>query len=133
MSAFKIQVDSNNNVISDPILLDNLLAIYKKEPIPSYYVDFVSAELPNVGLYEVIDGYTYIKIDNYYTKQYIIRAMTDDEIQNKQDEVKTSWDAVGYPSWIFNESKCCFEPPVVNPSTLNYEWDEESNQWVIVE
>lgn len=132
MSSYKIQIDSNRNTVNDPILLENLLMIYKKS-IPDSYVDFVDSPIPSVGVYEVIDGYVYVDEGSHFRKQYIVRQMTSAEIAAKQEEVKASWAAVGFSSWTFNESKCCFEPPVVNPSTLQYRWNEELKQWMIVE
>ena len=132
MSSYKIQIDSNRNTINDPISLENLLMIYKKS-IPDSYVDFIDSTLPTTGVYEVIDGYVYVDEGSHFRKQYIVRPMTSAEIQAKQAEVKASWAAVGFESWTFNESKCCFEPPVANPSTLQYRWNEEIKQWMIVE
>jgi hypothetical protein len=132
MSSYKIQIDDSRNTVNNPISLENLLMIHKKS-IPDNYVDFVDSTLPTTGVYEVIDGYNYVDEVTHFSKQYNIRPMTSAEITSKQNEVKASWAAVGYPSWTFNDSKCCFEPPVVNPSSLSYRWDEESKQWMIVE
>jgi hypothetical protein len=132
MSSYKIQIDGSRNTVNDPISLENLLMIYKKS-IPDNYVDFVDSPIPTTGVYEVIDGYNYVDEGTHFSKQYIVRQMTSAEITSKQAEVKASWAAVGYPSWTFNDSKCCFEPPIVNPSSLSYSWDEESKQWMIVE
>lgn len=131
MSTFKIKTDSNGVPTSDPISLENLEKIYKKS-IPSEYVDFIDSPLPTVNVYEVVDGYQYVRKDNYYVREYIVRPMSSAEILSKQNEVKHSWNEVGYPSWTFNEEKCCFEPPQVNPATLRYEWNEETQQWVQV-
>lgn len=136
MSNLVISIDNQGNTISDPILLDNLKMIYPKaliNSLPEGYAKFISTPLPVLGVYEKITGYNYVKIDDYYTQQYIVTQMTDEEKKIKQDEVKASWAEVGFPSWVFNEEECCFEPPVANPSTLRYEWDEKSNQWMIVE
>ena len=106
--------------------------IYKKS-IPDNYVDFVDSPLPTTGVYEVIDGYNYVDEGTHFSKQYIIRSMTNEEITSKQAEVKASWAAVGYPSWSFNEQLCCYEPPVINPAQKRYEWHEESQAWVEIE
>ena len=35
-----------------------------------------------------------------------------------------------YPSWILNEEKCFWEPPVAYPTDgQNYTWNEESQAW----
>ena len=39
-----------------------------------------------------------------------------------------------YPSWILNETTCLWEAPVDRPDDENiYSWNEESNNWEIVE
>jgi len=36
-----------------------------------------------------------------------------------------------YPSWVLNEDKCIWEPPVPYPSDgKNYYWDESTTTWV---
>ena len=38
-----------------------------------------------------------------------------------------------YPSWIFNESKCDWDPPVARPTEpvgQVWNWDEATNSWV---
>lgn len=132
MSSYKIQIDGSRNTVNDPISLENLLMIYKKS-IPDNYVDFVDSPLPTTGVYEVIDGYNYVDEGSHFSKQYIVRPMTDEEKKLKQDEVKASWAQVGFPSWSFNEQLCCYEPPVINPAQKRYEWHEESQAWVEIE
>jgi len=39
-----------------------------------------------------------------------------------------------YDSWILNEESCLWEAPVPRPDDgNNYEWDEETTSWVLVE
>ena len=37
-----------------------------------------------------------------------------------------------YNSWVLNESKCIWEPPVSPPQDGLYRWDEETVNWVAV-
>ena len=38
-----------------------------------------------------------------------------------------------YPSWVFDEDKCCWNPPIPAPvSELVYDWNEETQSWVEV-
>lgn len=40
-----------------------------------------------------------------------------------------------YPSWILDEETCYWEPPVPKPNdsdTVDYRWDEDSTQWVMM-
>jgi len=39
-----------------------------------------------------------------------------------------------YDSWVLNEESCLWEAPVPRPNDGNdYEWDEETTSWVLVE
>jgi hypothetical protein len=39
-----------------------------------------------------------------------------------------------YDSWVLNEDTCLYEAPVAYPDDGNdYEWDEETTSWVLVE
>jgi len=39
-----------------------------------------------------------------------------------------------YDSWVLNENTCLYEAPVAYPDDgNNYEWDEETTNWVLVE
>jgi hypothetical protein len=54
---------------------------------------------------------------------------------DKQNRVKTQWAAFGYPSWVFNEEKCQFEPPIPMPADAefaNYVWNEPTLSWIEV-
>ena len=38
-----------------------------------------------------------------------------------------------YPSWVFDEDKCCWNSPIPAPiSELVYDWNEETQSWVEV-
>jgi len=39
-----------------------------------------------------------------------------------------------YESWILNEDTCLYDPPVAYPDDGNdYEWDEQTTDWVLAE
>ncbi len=38
-----------------------------------------------------------------------------------------------FPSWIFDENTCRWQPPISKPNDGNpYKWDEDTTSWVIV-
>ena len=37
-----------------------------------------------------------------------------------------------YASWTLNETSCLWEPPVKHPGDGQYNWDEETTNWVSV-
>lgn len=42
------------------------------------------------------------------------------------------WPDKPFPSWTFNEFKCCWEAPTPKPDGL-YDWDESTLSWNMVE
>jgi hypothetical protein len=34
-----------------------------------------------------------------------------------------------YASWILNETTCLWDPPIANPTSGRYTWNEETQQW----
>ena len=38
-----------------------------------------------------------------------------------------------FPSWVLDEEKCVWEPPVERPTNGNYYWDENTISWIEVE
>jgi hypothetical protein len=61
-----------------------------------------------------------------------VRDMSEQEILNLQNQVKSGWEANGFASWTFNEATCTFEPPIAYPSDENsYVWNEDSLQWIL--
>jgi hypothetical protein len=51
--------------------------------------------------------------------------MTDEE---KNIKINNMQESKPYESWIFNESKCSWEPPIPMPDG-KYRWNEETISW----
>jgi hypothetical protein len=82
MISLVIRTDDSGNTLSNPMLLDNLKMLYPKASInalPTGYAKFIPTPTPNLGVYEKLDRYTYVKVDDYYTQQYHVVQMTDEE------------------------------------------------------
>lgn len=75
-------------------------------------------------------GYSLWKQTSYnsnFRKHYSAPGYTYDEIRDAFIPPQP------YPSWILNESTCIWEPPIPSPEpSLEYVWDETSQQWVKV-
>ena len=100
--------------------------------LTSDFARFVRVEQPTVSVYEVAElvyGWDGDVVKDIWT----IRSMTQEEKQEKQNNVKNKWNATGYVSWIFNETTCAFEPPIPMPTDGKmYLWDEATTSWTEV-
>ena len=121
----------NGQVKNHPAFEDNLIAAFKC--VPEHWVPFVRVEPPKLGPYEKNQTVTYELVNGVYTDVFSCEQITAEEITTKQNEVKTSWEQRGYPSWVFNETTCQFDPPTPRPiDDKNYRWDEPTISWVEV-
>lgn len=37
-----------------------------------------------------------------------------------------------YPSWILDEQTCWWNPPIPSPTDGRYQWDEDSQSWILI-
>ena len=59
-----------------------------------------------------------------FRKNYAGKGMTYDESRDAFIPIKP------YVSFVFNETSCCWDPPVAYPSDGNtYEWNEDTVSW----
>jgi len=119
-----------------PILEDNFRQAFPAidvNNLPSEFARFTRVEYPVLSAYEVYEGTTYEWQDGGVTDVHHIRAMTDEEKLEKQNEVKSQWAEHGYASWLFDEALCRFVAPVPMPDDNKfYRWDESTLSWVEV-
>lgn len=120
-----------------PIFSDNFREAFPDvdtNNLPSHFARFVRLPVPSYGIYDVYDGCTYEWEGASVTDVHHVRAMTDEERTAKQDAAKALWAENGYPSWVFNEETCSFDPPTPYPQDGNaYRWDEETTAWVEID
>jgi hypothetical protein len=118
----------NGKPKNHPAFEENLLQAFGV--IPDNWVSFVRVERPVIDVYEVYEGVTYELIGDLYNDVHHVRQMTEEEKTIKQNEVIVEWDN-HFPSWVFNELLCSFEPPIPYPQDGNqYRWDEPSLSWI---
>ena len=152
MERLFIKVDSNNTPINHPIWESNLRALlpefnFDSPFIPNGYKLFERVLAPPIGIYEKFKEeigediaiafphngleYKYFPDEDKVKDVWHVRDLTDDEKKAKQDIVKDLWEVEGYPSWIWNEAKCQYEPPKDHPSNGKlYEWKESTQEWI---
>lgn len=98
--------------------------------LTSDFARFVRVEQPIVSVYEVAE-LVYGWDGDVVKDIWNVRSMTEEEKQQKQNDVKNKWSATGYVSWIFNETTCSFESPIPLPNDGKmYLWDEATTSWV---
>lgn len=115
-----------------PILVENLTQAFPGidiDNLPDNFARFERVDMPELGVYEVYEGLTYEWVGSIVKDVHNVRQMSDEEKTQKQNEIKASWTA--YPSWVFNEEICYFEPPFGPPQDgKSYRWNEEVVNWV---
>ena len=122
-----------------PIFGDNFSEAFPDVDVnnlPPEFARFQRVEAPAWGPYQKNPYVTYERgVDGVYRDVWHCEEMTAEEIKAKQDFVKQQWvEGPNFKSWLFNEEKCAFEPPLPYPTTGKpYAWDEEIVSWIEVE
>lgn len=100
--------------------------------LPSNFAVFKRIPVPVVGPYEINEGVTYEKVGDVYLDKHNIRPMTAEEKAIKVNSTIAEWNNK-YPSWVFNETICSFEPPIAYPlDGKYYMWNEDILSWAEV-
>lgn len=119
--------------VNHPIAEDNLIQAFPHldlANLPANFAKFKRIEKPVIGIYEVYEGVLYKWENGVFQDSYQIRNMTDKEVLEKQNQVKSDWESIGFASWIFNEETCWFDPPIPYPNDGNaYIWNEDLQTW----
>jgi hypothetical protein len=99
--------------------------------LPPEFAEFVRHPQPEIGVYQIYQGVNYEWIDGKVQDVHMVRDMIESERQDKINFVKNQWQTGGgYPSWIFNEEECRFDPPVPYPEGDEIMvWDEPTLNW----
>ena len=122
----------NGQPKNHPAFEDNLLQAFGA--VPENWKPFERVQRPEIGVYEVIQSEQpeYQLIGDIYKDVWAVRPMTDEEITIKKANAVADWNNY-FPSWVFNEDTCNFEPPIAKPQDNKiYRWDESIIKWVEV-
>ena len=131
-----IQIDENGQAKEHPIMGDNFRQAFPNidvNNLPSNFARFERVPAPTPSPYEKNRSVSYQKrSDGVWTDVFVCEQLTQEEIVALQDQVKASFAQNNGPaSWIFNETACMFEPPVLYPADgKHYRWDEPTTSWV---
>jgi len=94
------------------------------------FVKFNRIQRPNISIYQVLENCEYRWNGNEIEDYWIVREMTEEEKELKQNEIKELWKINGFKSWIFNKQICEFEAPIPHPNDgKKYIWNEETINW----
>jgi len=114
-----------------PIVEDNFKQAFPEIDInnlPAEFANFERVEMTQITPYEVYEGTTYEFSNGVYKDVHHFRTMTEEE---KQEKIANTFKR--FPSWVFDEQTCTYNPPIAYPNdNKNYLWDEQSISWVEV-
>ena len=122
----------NGHPKNHPAFEDNLLQAFGN--IPENWKPFERVQRQEIGTYEVFESEQpeYQLINGVYKDVWVMRPMTAEEIKTKKEDAIAAWNS-HFPSWVFNEDKCTYEPPLPYPQDgKQYYWDEPTINWVEV-
>ena len=120
--------------VDHPMLEENFYQAFSTVDVnnlPPEFAEFIRHPQPSIGVYQIYQGVNYEWIDGKVQDVHMVRDMIESERQDKINFVKNQWQTGGgYPSWIFNEEKCRFDPPVPYPEGEEIMvWDEPTLSW----
>lgn len=124
----------NGQPINHPAFEENLMQAFNE--IPAHWEEFVRVERPTLNTYQLLESEqpVYAKVNGVWTDVWSVREMTDGEKTAKQQQAKDAWatqpDLDNFSTWVFNEEKCLFEPPVPRPQVGDYFWQGNTSSWV---
>ena len=136
-----VKVDENNKWVRHPNTEENLWYVFPYHIFlfgpPKGFMEFVRDDVPILKPYEMWNdtvgadislayshnGLEYGIVDGKYTDIWHAVEMTEEEIKEKQEYFKEMWKVQekkdsnqGFPSWVFNEKTCRFDPPTPSPN-----------------
>lgn len=116
-----------------PIVKDNFQQAFPNidvNNLPSEFARFERVACPNnAGVYE-INEVSYQWVDGVVKDVWTVRAMT---VEEKTAKIEQAMATKPFPSWVFDEVTCSFNPPIPYPTGgKRYRWDEPSLSWVEV-
>lgn len=124
-----------------PILEENFCETYPNVDInnlPPEFARFERVERPNVGFYEVLVSETpsYELVDGVYKDVWHVRAMTAEEKEAKQQQVRDVFFSRPYienfSTWIWSDAANNMVAPIPRPTPLegqDLRWCGADNNW----
>ena len=130
----------NGSPSGHPVTEDNFRMAFPDvdtNSLPQDWTTFTRVSAPLLGPYEKNQRAQYeMQDDGTCLEVWYCDEMTDTEKQDKKDLTAQMFfgSGAGFSSWVFNEDTCSYDPPVPVPDLENtYDWDDQNEQWVLVE
>jgi hypothetical protein len=121
-----------NTIIDHPVMEENFVTVFPEIDInnlPANWRNFERVEAPIPGVYEVVESGEYVQIGEVVKNTWILRPMTLDEKNRKQEDSKRIFNN-RFSTWTFDDSICNFVPPIPYPADQKpYEWDDSIRNW----
>lgn len=125
----------DGQLVSNPILESNMRTSFPHvdlDNLPSEFAVFTRKPRPqNSNPYEKC-VHEYVSDDSGYQDSWTIVPMTDEEKQEVIRKFKEDFRPPDAPSWIFDEEKCMYVPPIPYPDDYGdvpYRWNEDDLRW----
>lgn len=128
-----IQIE-NGQPVNHPAFENNLIEAFGK--VPFNWETFVRIERPIPSAYQILENTesTYQKVDGVWTDIWVLRSMTAEEKDAKQQALKAAWanrpQASNWSAWVFDEDTCSYQPPIPRPTDREVVWSGANNGWV---
>lgn len=101
MTQYVIRVE-NNTTLTFPIVWENFIQVFPDADynnLPVGYMQFIKAEIPEVGAFEVCEGPVYVIETSTVNEVYTVREMTE---QEKQAKIEEAYNLPHPDDWIFD-------------------------------
>lgn len=131
-----LYIETENGVTKNhPAFEENLIEAFGS--IPEHWEPFTRVERPtDFGLYEVVEGPAYEKVNGVWSDVWTIRAMTTEEKAARQQAVVDAFNArpqaENWSAWVFDEATCSMKPPIPRPDPVEgvqVFWCGADNNW----
>lgn len=124
----------NGNPVNHPMLESTLMLIYPMidfDDLPEEICEFIRVPRPIVGVFQLLEPEepTYEIIDGVCYDVWHLRDMT---VEEKEATINSVEATKPYASWSFNRETFEFIPPIPQPVTGDWQWDEDTLSWVEV-
>ena len=126
----------NGEPIDLPIEEDNLRMFFTnfdENNLPEWLAKVIRTPMRLPGVYEHYEGTFYEWDGDIIREIHRITPMTEMEKRVKQQETISNYiNAKADPTWIFDEERCDFVPPIPYPTDgQRYIWDRSKAEWVL--
>lgn len=132
----------NGRPVDHPMLRSNIESAFPDvdfDNLPDWLARFERVPKPSIeSVYEIVNGPVYVVVGDTVKDQWIKRPMTEDEIAIKQARARQYFtNDTGNPgrrsTWVFDEAKCTFIPPIPYPTDgKGYDWSDITQNWELI-